>query len=430
MPPSRNDSLVLPLISSPVKSSKPLPYYLVLLLLFLEYGRPQDSYISGLAAIKPSLIVSICVVLSLVFGSTASYFADKPTKLFGSLLVFMIFHIFFARNNHWAFNTAQTMALTFVLYVGILAFVDSYEKFKTLITVWITIHIFLAISAIRSGGVGIGGFLLDENDFAITINMIIPYAYFCMFSDGKTKYKIFHLASLFVFLAASLATRSRGGLLGLLAIGICCWLRSSKKFGAACLLFLFALFALNFAPEGYWERMNTIQQEYSGEKVGSGAERQYEWEVGWKMFLANPIVGVGQGNFPWEFNNYEEGDKFQGRSVAGRAAHSLYYTLLPELGLVGTLMFLGMNYLIYKDLAFVKRLYGDKRRQVESREARFLFYSACALEASLIGFLVGGTFISVLYYPNFWILMGFVVALKKIALAKQKDILVLDNYTC
>jgi hypothetical protein len=36
------------------------------------------------------------------------------------------------------------------------------------------------------------------------------------------------------------------------------------------------------------------------------------------------------------------------------------------------------------------------------------------MEVSLIGFLVSSIFISTLYYPNFWVAMGFVVALRRI----------------
>jgi hypothetical protein len=36
-----------------------------------------------------------------------------------------------------------------------------------------------------------------------------------------------------------------------------------------------------------------------------------------------------------------------------------------------------------------------------------------ALEGSIIGFLVSSIFISTLYYPVFWLLAGFVLALRK-----------------
>jgi O-antigen ligase len=163
--------------------------------------------------------------------------------------------------------------------------------------------------------------------------------------------------------------------------------------------------------------MGTIQKEYSGEIVGTGTGRQYTWTIAWKMFVANPVFGIGQGNFPWEFSSYEGDETFFGQSLAGRAAHSLYYTLMPELGLVGIVIFLGMNYYLFKNIAAVKRFFRSRRNIMDGGDARFLFYTACALEASLIGYLATGYFVSVLYYPSFWILVGFAVALRKVAFA-------------
>jgi O-antigen ligase len=312
------------------------------------------------------------------------------------------------------------MALTFIGYLGILTFVDSAKVFKTLINVWLAIHTYLAIWGLMHGGIGIGGWIGDENDFCLVLNMALPYAYFMIFSDDSVVKKIMHIGMVVLILAAIMATFSRGGFIGLIAVGLYCWFRSSRKIISGVVIGLFALLVLNFAPKGYWEEMSTIQTEYSGETHGTGAGREYTWQVGWKMFLANPVFGVGQGNFPWQFTTYEGEESFDGRSNAGRAAHSLYYTLMPELGLLGVSIFLAMNLYFLKDLAMVRRLCKDKRKRVDGGEARFLFYTACSMEASLVGYLVTGYFISVLYYPSFWILMGFGVALRKVALANDE----------
>jgi O-Antigen ligase len=405
--------------TAPLSASRiSLPIKLLLLYLLVEFGRPQDSLpLLGVLQFPMVILLSLGVQVA---KSRVPKFTDRTTKLFVTLLIFMLFHVPFAVNNFWAFHTARAMALTFIGYLGILTFVDSPRAFRTLITAWLAIHVYLATSGLMHGGVGIGGWIGDENDFCLVLNMVLPYAYFMTFCDDNVGKKIMHIGMVVLFLAAIMATFSRGGFLGLLAVGLYCWFRSSRKIISGFVIFLFALFLIYFAPKGYWEEMSTIQKEYSGEVVGTGADREYEWEIGQKMFLANPLFGIGQGNFPWEFSNYEGEDTFEGRSRAGRAAHSLYYTLLPELGLFGVFLFLGMNYYIYKDLAVVRRLYKEKRKRVDRGEARFLFYSACALEASLIGYLVSGYFISVLYYPSFWILMGFAVTLRKVALANDE----------
>jgi probable O-glycosylation ligase (exosortase A-associated) len=406
---------VVPAISAKIGTS--LPFNLLLLYLLFEFGRPQDA-VPGLAVLKPSMIVVVLLGVQLV-KSKALKFTDTATKLFGVLLIFMIFHIPFAVNNYWAFHTFRAMAMTLIAYLGILTYVNTAERFKKLISVWLAIHSYLAISGLLHNGRGIGGWLGDENDFCLALNMVIPYAFFLASSDNNPKNKFLRFGMVGLFLSSIMATFSRGGFVGLIAVGLCCWFRSSKKIVSGCLIVIFAVLIMNFAPEGYWEEMSTIQKEYTGEMVGTGATRQYTWEVGWRMFLANPVFGVGQGNFPWEFGHYEAGD-FEGRSFAGRAAHSLYYTLMPELGLLGIFLFVGMNYCIYKDLTFVRRLYKKKPKRAENGEIRFFFYSACALEASLVAFLASGYFISVLYYPSFWILMGFAVALRKVALADEK----------
>jgi O-antigen ligase len=112
------------------------------------------------------------------------------------------------------------------------------------------------------------------------------------------------------------------------------------------------------------------------------------------------------------------GVQWQERSLAGRAAHSLYFTLLPELGLVGTALFLAMIAFSLKDLAYVRRVLKNKTDLYSAEQAKRIYYLSLALEGSLVGFLASSVFISTLYYPNFWILCGFILSLKRIVSGK------------
>ena len=84
-------------------------------------------------------------------------------------------------------------------------------------------------------------------------------------------------------------------------------------------------------------------------ETGTAGQRMFTWGIGWEMFLANPVFGVGQANFPWTIGEYMGGRTWQTKSLAGRQAHSLYFTLLPELGLVGVMLFGAMIYFNYRD---------------------------------------------------------------------------------
>jgi len=203
-------------------------------------------------------------------------------------------------------------------------------------------------------------------------------------------------------------------------IGYCVF-RSNKKMILSILVVVFGIFMLFAAPPGYWQEIGTISEEASkkserlDEQYGTGAQRLYSWKLGWEMFKDNPIAGIGQGNYPWHVTAQEEKMKIQwrGRSLGGRAAHSMYFTLLPELGLIGVTLFFLMIFYSIKDINYIKRLTmkGTNRKALEDKNT---YYYALSIEASIIAYLTSSIFISTLYYPNIWLMMGMLVAFKNI----------------
>jgi O-antigen ligase len=400
--------------SSLVKKESMVPFSLLLFYLILEYGRPQEL-LPFLRVLRLSAIASIVLTLFIV-SSTKIQLKDKNTTLFLLLLGLMVMHGPIAVNNYWALMWFITMTSNFIVFLAMIRYVDTPDKYNRLVKYWISIHIFLAIIGIVKHGRGIGGFFSDENDFCMTMNMIIPFSFFlAMNASGKNKIFYILLAGLFLF--AIILSNSRGGFVGLVAAFIYCWLRTKRKILTASILGVLTVFTVVVAPPSYWDRVRSITEE--GADKGTGEERIYTWKIGWHMFLDNPIIGVGQGNFPYEFKKYElkatgSNESFHGRSVAGRAAHSIYITMLSELGIIGTGIFIGMIINILKDLKGIKVRTFLQKNKVSSPISNNNYFLALALEGALVSYLVSGAFISILYYPNLWILMGFVISLKKI----------------
>jgi O-antigen ligase len=399
-----------------------LPFFLLLFYLFLEYGRPQDQFHFISVLRLPAITVTLLLLSIILYGKLR--LEGKQTVLFLVLLGLMVVHGPIAVNNYWALMIFITMTINFIVFLSLTLLVTNTEKFDKLIKVWLGIHVLLAVIGILKGsGRGIGGFLGDENDFCMTMNMILPFPFFLSMQESGKK-RIFHVILACLFLTAILLTQSRGGFVGLVATVIYCWLRSKRKILIGSIAGLLAVVAMIVAPPTYWEEVRSISEE--GTTKGTGATRIYTWGIGWHMFLDNPIIGVGQGNFPWEFKKYEyevtgSHEPFRGRSVAGRAAHSIYFTLLPEFGIVGVILFLGMVFTSIKDLNYVKKI-SMKDKKENPRGIGTKYYGvALALEGSLIAYLVSGVFISTLYYPNFWFFMGFVLSLKNITRQKVKE---------
>jgi O-antigen ligase len=393
-----------------------IPLSLLLFYLFMEYARPQ-VLLPFLGLLHLSGILIVLLGLS-ILSSGKIQLKEKQTTLFMFLLGLMVVHGPIAVNNYWTLMIFISMMMNFIVYLSLIHFVDRPENFDRLLKAWIGIHVFVAIVGIARGGRGTGGFLGDENDLCMTLNMIIPFTFFLSFNETRKK-KAIYLVLTCLFLFVIILTQSRGGFVGLTATCLYCWFRSKRKILTAFILGILALFAVVMAPPTYWGEVRSITEE--GVSKGTGAERFYTWGIGWHMFLDHPIMGVGQGNFPYVFKKYEfevtgSDEPFRGRSVAGRAAHSIYVTLLSELGIIGTILFLLISYTSIKDLNYIKKgTHKQDTKKPKEKEVK-QYNLALALEGSLVAYLVSGAFISTLYYPNFWILIGFILSFKNIVI--------------
>ncbi|CAD7772030.1 O-Antigen ligase [Candidatus Methanoperedenaceae archaeon GB37] len=397
-----------------------LPFYLILIHLFFEYGRPQ-SFFPIIGALHPGYILHTLLFLCLFLKGKLLNFKNIQTKCFLGIILLMTLHGPIAVNNYYAYLIWRGTLLYFIVYLSIVNFVDSFEKIEKYIDIWIIINLFCAFVALKHGGkVPDSGFMGDENDFALVMNMAIPFAYFMFLETNSTKKKILYLSACCIFIAANVASLSRGGFVGLVPVILYCWYKTPKKVLSTVIVAIMISILYFSASSKYWQEVKSIKEENI--QKGTGEERIYQWKIGWNMFLDNPLIGVGQGNFPFRFREYEIAAGFyeglHGRSRAGRAAHSIYFTLIPELGILGILLFGGMIYFSYKDLKWILKIEKDFLFKQQSdktiqklHKIRFIIFG---ITGAMLGYLISGIFLSVLYYPHFWLLIALCVALRNI----------------
>jgi len=139
------------------------------------------------------------------------------------------------------------------------------------------------------------------------------------------------------------------------------------------------------------------------------------------MFKDHPIVGVGPTNYQYNSFEYESPDQqAKGLNVWGRAAHSLYFTLLAELGIVGVVIVVSLVIFNFRENRAVRRLYKTLHASGTTPPERLQqFYILNVLtranDAAMVAYLVTGAFLSVLYYPHFWLQIGIGIAIKRAA---------------
>src|SRR2546425_2538732 len=202
-------------------------FYLTIAYLLLEFGRPQDL-VPPFRFLRWPGLVSALRVLALILSGRVEL-SDKQTRLFALLLLLMALHVPLARNNYVALEAAKYMLMTFVAYLAIATSGDTLGKFRTFITLWLGVHVLLAVHGIAKQGQGVGGFLGDENDFAMTLNMIAPFSFFLALSEANRAKKLLYMGLTGVFVLANIFSFSRGGVLGVLAAALCFLGRSAKK---------------------------------------------------------------------------------------------------------------------------------------------------------------------------------------------------------
>lgn len=386
-------------------------FFLLCCYLLFEYGRPQNL-IPGLALLHLPLLMQFVIVARLIINHSIS-FADRQVKLLTAMVLLMGVHVPLATNNFWAFWMTYTTAMYFIAGMGILFLTQNLDELLRVIRFWTLTFIVLAfVGFVNHGTVPGTPFLGDENDFSLAMNFAFPFIVFHMILSKSQRTKILYLCATGLALLASTRAMSRGGFVGFIPVAFYCWLRLPKKIvatiGAALFLFIVAI----QLPEGYWEEISTIT---AGREESTADLRMYYWEIGWEMFLDNPILGVGPGNFPWRIEEYEPAEGRHGRHHGGRPAHSLYFTLLPELGLLGTGLFFAMLWRFLKNRKQIIQLCRAKNEQWESDTEKDLMlrvmYATYMMDGAMVAYLVTGTFLSVLYYPYLWNLVAVNAAL-------------------
>lgn len=207
-------------------------------------------------------------------------------------------------------------------------------------------------------------------------------------------------------------TASRSGLLGL---GVCVTailidervsVRSLINYAFGALLL--AVLVAQFVPERSLERITNLpgtQQADVGEGAGSLERRSRAWEIAWELFLENPILGVGAGN--WEVARFL---KDPARSTA--APHSSYLLALVEGGLFCLLAFLVLLWRTWLNYRFAERW----MTAVPESPIADLLWIVKACKASFVAFVFFSLFADLWQFVLLFWLVGLGVVLRRLVL--------------
>ena len=148
-------------------------------------------------------------------------------------------------------------------------------------------------------------------------------------------------------------------------------------------------------PEHWWARMDTIS-EY--QEDGSAMGRINAWGVAFEVAKRNPFGGGMSYQHESFFSLY---GKYE---TIPRAAHSIYFQVLGNHGFMGLFLFLGIWFHTYS-------IAGWLRRQCAHNETtRWASQMGGMIQVSLVGYAVGGAFLSLSYFDLPYNMMVLAVA--------------------
>lgn len=235
----------------------------------------------------------------------------------------------------------------------------------------------------------------DNNYYAMVLATVIPFLYYLgRYSESKlARLGISGIMALTVL--AIIATKSRGGLLCLVAIGLWIVLNGNKKIAGIFTLVAVATMIIALAPESWFERMNTMK---NASEDNSFMVRVGVWKKSTAIALENPILGGGlfavQAPVLYEkFKNAQGLMGFIDTPEAGLfAAHSIYFQVLGDLGFVGLLIYVALLLNIFSTRRDIKNILRARGQKVHWGGDL-----ADMLAASTLSFMVGGALLSAAY---------------------------------
>jgi probable O-glycosylation ligase (exosortase A-associated) len=246
-----------------------------------------------------------------------------------------------------------------------------------------------------------GTFIAGNTEIGLALNMVLPILFLLRRDEPKPWVRHLLLATFFLSIFSVISTYSRGSFIALGAVLGLLLLKSRAKIFAIVLLVVAFLAAPSFLPEGWFDRMASIETH----EDGSSQARLFAWKVSYLIARDHPFLGNGFRTYTKEIYNKYGSDGPPG----SRDAHSIYFQVLGEHGFTGLILYVGLLASLFVSL---RRLMWKHRKDPS---LRWLCNVAAMMEAGLLAFAVNGAFLSRSYFDLYFAYVAIVIILKQLS---------------
>ena len=241
-------------------------------------------------------------------------------------------------------------------------------------------------------------FIADNNQLALAIIMGIPLFRYLQLHSENRWVKRGCLAAIVLCSASAIGSQSRGAFLAIMAMAAFLWTKSRRKGLVGILVLSVAPLAWLLMPDSWSERMSSIQ---TYEQDGSAMGRINSWWMAWHLAVDRFPIGGG-------FAIYEPDifARYAPDPTTVLVAHSIYFQILGEHGFLGLALFLSIFGFSWANGAWIVR---NTKGKAGLEWAHDL---AAMCQVSLIGYAVGGAFLSLTYFDLPYYIVIILVVLR------------------
>jgi putative inorganic carbon (HCO3(-)) transporter len=389
--------------------SEGLAFWLLCTYLMFEYVRPQSIY-KGLE-VFPWTTATMMAAAVAALAARRTVRITSPAN--GFLLLFsgvIVLSSITAYRPEWSYTQFDGYFLWLVSY-GLIVYTVTTERRMLLMLLafvlynvkmtqfstraWISIGF-----GFRAWGTGGGpGWFQNSGEFGIEMCVFFPIVTYLALGlrPRLARWKFLGLLGIAgTALIGMVVSSSRGALIGGAAVMLFMAVRSKYRVRAMVAAVVVGTVLFFAIPP---EQMTRLSESGTDQ---TSVNRLTYWRHGIEMTNDHPVLGVGYGNWVPYYQDHFEGRVQVCHNIFVQAASELGYT-----GLVAFLLLIGCTFML-----------NTRSRALAARagpRGHLTYCIANGLDGALIGYMVSGFFVTVLYYPYFWINLAMTVALNTVA---------------
>ncbi|GAB2860623.1 putative O-glycosylation ligase, exosortase A system-associated [Pseudoduganella ginsengisoli] len=363
-----------------------------------------------------ALLLSGCTLISMLMSKDPKSLPSN--RVLVALIIFFSWTTitsFFALEPDLAWKEWSRVFKTFFMVLVTLAVIRTELDIKQL-TMVITAS--LAFYGLKGGlfTIGSGGhyrvqgpegtYITDNNCMALAMVQITPLIWYHAMQEKRKWFKLGFQALTALTLVSAMGSYSRGALLATGAMLGFLWLKSRNKVATGMVLLALAPAVLMLMPDQWMGRMQSIDNY---QEDGSAMGRINAWTFAYNVAKSHLLGG---GYIVFTFKQFQ---LYAPNPQDFHVAHSIYFQVLGEHGFIGLGLFLLFMVLAWRSGS---RILAATKDKAELKWARDL---AAMCQVSLIGYAVGGAFLSMAYYDLYYYIVAIMLLLEKWLALQPKE---------